>query len=100
MKGNTPEQDRRQNEILARVHGHVRSAFEEGETYSNIVDRGYFLGAIALQVLLGGYAQAEHHNGQSVADEWLVEHFRGLASMLGEGTGRRISITYKHGPTA
>lgn len=95
MKGNTPEQSKRQREILDHARASIESALQEGEKYSDIAEKGYFLGAVAISTLIAGFVHVKARGGLSMADEWLSEHLRGLGSMLGEETGRKMKLTMR-----
>ena len=97
MEGNTPEQEKRQQEILGHAREWIESVFREGGKYPDIQDRGYFMGAVAVQILAGGYLYVTAEAGPVVAEGWLAEHLRGLGSMLSEGAPRPLAIRMERG---
>lgn len=95
MTGNTPEQARRQREILDHARTWVEKILREADKYSDDVEKGYFLGAVGGSNLVAGFMHAESAGSRSIADEWISEQLRGLGCILGEHTGRKMNLTIR-----
>lgn len=100
MNGDTPDQSRRQREILDHARSSIERILREAEKYSDAVEKGYFLGAVGGSTLMAGFTHADSAGSRSIADEWLSEQLRGLGCMLGEHTRRKmkLSIRFETGP--
>lgn len=70
----------------------VEQVVREGESYPEAPDRGYFLGTAAIPILLAAHHHVAQGVGLEAADVFLAEALRGLATMLGKETGRKVEI--------
>jgi hypothetical protein len=91
--------DIRQKTLGVDVQRHVQSALVQVEAYSELLEQGYFLGATAGSILVAGHLHLTKKATRTLADDWLKEQLRGLAAMLSDGSGRRVSIDFSAKPT-
>jgi hypothetical protein len=95
---NRSEALRRQERILRQAQPLVEAALAQAGAFPDLAEQIYLLGATVVPLLRAGHHLVSGGLGTAKADEWLEENLNVLATMLSEGSGRKLRISVSTTP--
>lgn len=91
--------DKRQKTIGADMERHLASALRQLEGYSELLEKGYFLGGLGVSTLSAGHLYLSQ-SSRALANDWLRSQLEGLAAMISGGSPERVKISLSVEPRA
>lgn len=92
MANRSPNPEGRSRAISQHAFHTLELVVREGETYTDCLDRNFFLGTTATAMMVAAHHHVRRVRGTPDADRLLEGHLKALAQLLSRETGRTLEI--------